>query len=648
MGFHSLDNFLRKKGVVGDKKNDQKTKTEVKPTPKPTPKKTPNPVKPAAKQIPKTHKAKPRPAPRKARPTNQNQKSDPFFARPTVAKRENFHPTKFLNSNFQGEIRVVPLGGMEQVGSNMMFIETSKDIVIIDTGLNFPSPEHLGIDVLVPDVSYLVKNKAKIRGVIYTHGHLDHIGGIPFILPQLGFPPLFMTRLTKELVLANCEEHKINSRLKITEITPKSKIKLGIFDFEFFHINHSIPDGVGIVCKTPLGAIVHSSDFKFDYKPADDQPIDLSRIAQIGKSGVLMAMVDSTSASKSGHTLSESVIEDHLKKIVSAATGRLVLATFASNIGRISKVIELAEKLGRTVFLSGRSMEKNMAIARKLNYLRCKDGSLERMSNKADKMPPHKVLILSTGSQGEELAALTRMAAGTHKNIKLRKSDTVVFSSSPIPGNEMAIVSVRNNLAEIGVKAINNKELDIHVSGHAHAEECKLMTTLLNPKYFVPIHGEVFMREDHRKMVVKDLQIKDENTFLMRNGRGIVFSKKGARLMLPKESLAGPNVLIELGEKIGEHVLSDRTKMADAGIIIVNINHQKGSIKKIELSTRGFLYGDQNHEFLKKIEKNVKDVWNRNYDPARPERALVSPIEAMIGTMCYKLMRKEPLVQVIV
>ncbi len=575
-------------------------------------------------------------------------KNDPFLHRPTVEKREKFHPTNFLPPKNVGDIRVVPLGGMEQVGENMMFLEWGDDIVIIDTGFLFPSPEHLGVDVLIPDISYLVKNKKKIRGIIYTHGHLDHIGGVPYILPELGYPPMYATRLTKELIFAQGQEHGINDKLKISEITPKSKIKLGKFEFEFFHINHSIPDGVGIVAKTPYGAIVHSSDFKFDYNPSDDQPIDLGRIAQIGKNGVALALVDSTSSMKSGHTLSESVIEDTLEKIVCQAQGRLIMATFASNIGRISKIIEAAERCGRTVFLSGRSMERNVAIAKKLNYLRCRENSLQRMGPAADKMAPDKVLILSTGSQGEELAALTRMAAGTHAKIKLTENDTVVFSSSPIPGNEMAIVSVLNNLAEVGVKMIDYKQMDIHVSGHAHADECKLMTSLLNPKYFAPIHGEPFMRYEHRDLIVENLQLKKEKTFIMQNGQGVVINAKNARLMTDKERVAGTETLIELGEKVHDQVLEDRKFMSENGIIMIKLEQTGGKIKKLNIRARGFLYMDMEHEIFKLLGKEIRQSFDRNYDPARPIRVLEKPLKIAAQKFIFQKTKKEPIIEVMV
>lgn len=643
-GFLGKAKVAVKKSVTTTKTTTEKKASVKVDTPKPKSNRKPAGTKPAGKKTPFS-----KPVFRGGRNKPQQfTKNNPLFDRPTVEKREKFHPTNYLRKANTGEIRVIPLGGMEQVGENMMFLEWDDDIVIIDTGFLFPGPEDLGVDVVIPDISYLIENKHKIRGVIYTHGHLDHIGAIPYIIPKIGFPPMYATRLTKELIFAQCSEHEgLSRKIKVNDITPKSKIKLGKFEFEFYHINHSIPDGVAVVAKTPYGSIIHSSDFKFDYNPSDDQPIDLGRIAQIGKQGVALAMVDSTNAMAPGQTMSESVIEGTIEKLIRDASGRVILATFASNIGRIGKLIEAAEKDGRTVFLSGRSMERNIAIARKLNYLKCKDATIQRMSKKANSMAPNKVLVLSTGSQGEELAALTRMSAGTHRDIKLNVEDTVIFSSSPIPGNEMAIVSVRNNLAEIGCKTINNKQLDIHVSGHAHSEECKLLTSLLNPKYFAPIHGELFMRHAHRDMIINDLQIKPENAFIMKNGQGIVLSKDGARVMEDKECVCGEEILIQSGEIVHRNVIEERTVMSEQGILMVGIHSEKGSIKSLDIRAKGFLR-PTDHDVFKVLEKEIKALWVRTYDPARPVKALEAPIKMHIVKFFAQKFQPDQVVEVMV
>lgn len=640
MSEDKLTTFLKKSGLLGE---DQKS-AEKKPAPSNRPKKTDtkkpnNSKKPFNKNKGRQHRGGPM----------KSSNHDPHMARPTAEKREKFHPTNYIQSGKNGgKIRVVPLGGMEQVGQNMMFLEWDNDIIVIDTGFLFPSAEHLGVDVLLPNIEYLVKNKKKIRGILYTHGHLDHIGGTPYMVPELGFPKMYATKLTKELILANTEDEGIRKKYQITDINPKTKLKLGKFEVEFFHINHSIPDGVGIVVRTPYGAIVHTSDFKIDHHPSDDQPADLGRIAQIGKSGVALAMVDSTNALKPGYTISESVVENELAKVIKKTTGRLIITTFASSIGRISKVVEAAEQCGRTVFISGRSMEKNIRIAKKLNYLKCKEKTLHPMSTAADKMDPNKVLILSTGSQGEPLAALTRMAAGTHREIKLTSQDTILFSSSPIIGNEEAIVSVLNNLTEIGVNIIDKNQLDVYVSGHGYAEEVKLMTSLLNPKYFAPIHGEIYMRHGHKDLVVRELDFPEHNTFIMKNGQGVVLSSKGAELMTDKEKITAGSVMVELNEKINDHILADRTLMADGGSIFVSITHNKGSLKDIQIRARGFRYMHIEHDIFKLLEKELRTKFEKTYDPKRPNKAFETMLEQTGSRLFFQKFKREPLIDVIV
>lgn len=643
MNTRNLDQWLGKTGLL--------PKSEKKPTPSTSssPKKTTSSGKKPAKAV---SPSKPAPRSKGHRSSSSSQPAhktnhNPLIGRSTVEKKERQHPTHFLRPKTKPHLRVVPLGGMEEVGFNMMFIESDQDIIIIDAGLVFPSAQHLGVDLLIPDISYLKKNKHKIRGIIVTHGHLDHIGAIPYISQDLGFPKIYCTRLTKELILSNSEEHLDTKKLNLLEIHPQSKIRLGMFECEFFHLNHSIPENVGVCVNTPYGAIVHSSDFKIDHNPSDDVPADLARMAEIGRKGVILAMVDSTNSTKSGHTLSESVIERTLEKVVERTRGRLILTTFASNIGRLAKIIEAAERNGRTVFTSGRSMEKNIAIAKKLNYLKCKDNTIQRMNRKANTMPPEKVMILSTGSQGEELAALTRMAAGMHKEIKLNENDNIIFSSSTIPGNELAIVSVLNNLAEIGCRIIDKEELDVYVSGHGNREELKLFTSLVNPKYFAPVHGEVFMRYAHRDMVIKELGFNPRNTLIMKNGQGVVLNDKGVRLMTEKEKLPVRPVMIELKEELKEHVLSDRTQMAHEGAIFVHIDHQKGTVKNINIRARGFIYMGLQHEIFKLLEGELKRAFQQNYDPARPESAMENTLQKIAEKLLLQKFKKEPLIEII-
>ncbi len=600
-----------------------------------------------------------RPAPRNTGARPPVRRSGPFTQhnpnqdRKTVSSRDLTHPTNRLSPGKKGDVRVVPLGGMEQVGENMMFIEWDDDIIVIDTGVVFGGANGYGVDSHIGDISYLEKNKHKIRGVIYTHGHLDHIGGTPYILPKLGFPKVYATRLTRDMLLAQCEEHKgVKEKVttQVTDITPKSKLKLGKFEIEFFHINHSIPDGVGIAINTPYGYIINTSDFKIDHNPADEQPADLERIAHLGHRGVALGMVDSTNALRGGHATSETIIKDNLNKIVDEAKGRVIIATFSSNVGRVSKLIESAEAAGRTVFITGRSMERNITIARNLNFLKCKEKTIQRMSKKVGQLDPKKVLILSTGSQGEELAALTRMAAGTHKDIVLKKEDTIVFSSSPIPGNEKAVGSVLDNLAERGIDHIDNKQMEVHVSGHGHREELKLMTALLNPKYCAPIHGETHMRYGHKAMLVKELGYDENNCFIMKNGRGVVLNERGCRLMTEKEAVPSEQHHIQERRPLAGAVVEQRKNLTMSGAIIVQLQHSKGSLKKITFRNLGFLISDKNDEFYKQLESNLKQSWTKAYDPARSDAAVEKQIKGGIEQFIMKFirLRKDPLVEVIV
>ncbi len=572
-------------------------------------------------------------------------------AKPFEPRIKTLDPTNHILNKKRmpnGQVRIIPLGGMEQVGQNMMMLEMGDDILIIDTGLEFPSAEHLGIDVLIPDISYLKENKKRIRGIVYTHGHLDHIGGAQHMMQDLGFPQMYGTKLTCELLKANNDNPEVVKKYKLREITPESKIKVGKFEVEFFHVNHSIPDAVGVAVNTPFGLVIHSGDFKIEHHPSDNMPANLRRMQQLGDRGVAVAMIDSTNVERSGNTQPEPEIEAEIASAIRGINGRIVIATFASNIGRIAKIVEAAEKDGRTVFISGRSMERNLVIARKLKYLKCREKKLQRMSKAAEKMDPGKVLILSTGSQGEELAALTRMAAGTHRDIHLSAKDTVIFSSSPIPGNEMAIVSVFNNLADRGVKILDNKKLDSHVSGHGHAEEIKLMTSLFRPKYIAPIHGELYMRHLHKDLICRDLKLPRGNAVIMKNGQGITLSREGMKAIDTKHAFPQAPVLIELGGKVEERVLSDRQIMANGGLIFIAITQNDGKIKEMSIRSRGFRYMGQNHEIFGLIDKELRTVFARSFDPSRPIKALEETLRKSAGKLLWQKFKKDSLVEVVV
>ncbi|MEK9132173.1 MAG: ribonuclease J, partial [Patescibacteria group bacterium] len=389
-----------------------------------------------------------------------------------------------------GLLRVIPLGGLDEVGKNMMIFEYDRDILIVDMGLQFPEEDMLGIDYVIPDVSYLMNKLDRIRGILITHGHLDHIGGIPYLLAKLNFPPIFTAKLTIGMIQKKLVEFGLDKKARLHEIDPAKQLRLGSFAVDWFRVNHSIPDALGIILRTPAGTIVHTGDFKFDYTPAFQHPADYSKIAALAGQNVIALFSDSTNALKPGYTISEKKIGETLDEVIKTVSGRVIIATFSSLVGRIQQVINSAARYGRKVYLSGRSMADTVSIAQHLGYIKYPPGLVQPI-NKIGKTLDEHTLILTTGSQGEAVSALTRMALGDHQQITIKKGDTVVLSSSPIPGNERSIYTVINNIVRLGARVIFHQAMDIHTSGHAQREDLKLMINLIKPKNLVPIHGEL-------------------------------------------------------------------------------------------------------------------------------------------------------------
>ncbi|MEO8954572.1 MAG: ribonuclease J, partial [Ktedonobacteraceae bacterium] len=396
-------------------------------------------------------------------------------------------------------IRLIPLGGLGEVGKNMMVVEYGDDIIIIDAGVMFPDDEMFGVDLVIPDTTYLNDKKHRIRAILITHGHEDHVGSIPYVLPMLGFPPVYATRLTQGLINVKLKEHKLLDKATVNLINPGDKLDFGQFKAEFFRVNHSIPDAVGIVLHTPLGVVVHTGDYKFDFTPVDGIPADLGTLGRIGNEGVLVMMGDSTRVESPGFTPSERVINDSFDKIFANASGRILLATFASLLSRVQQVIDTAVRYDRHVALVGRSMVNNVQMAVELGYLNIPKNVLIRAED-INKFPATQVVVVCTGSQGEPTSALTRIANQDHRLIRIQPGDTVILSATPVPGNEKMVNRTINNLfrqgAEVYYQAISN----VHVSGHAAQEELKLMLSLLRPKFFMPVHGEYRQLVLHAKL----------------------------------------------------------------------------------------------------------------------------------------------------
>ena len=518
-------------------------------------------------------------------------------------------PTTPSLKPFKG-LRIVPLGGLDEVGKNMTAYEYNrtglpqdKEIVVVDMGFQFPEDDMLGVDYVIPDAAYLEENKKSIKALVVTHGHLDHIGGIPYILPNIGFPPIYATKLTTELIHKRLDEFKLVSQATVHAIDPAKPIKLGSFMIDFFRVAHSIPDATGVSLTTPEGSVVYTGDFKFDETPAGLQPKqDVEKMRRIGQKGVLALLSDSTNALKSGHTMSESEIGPNIEKFISQSKGRVIIASFSSLIGRIQQIFEYAEKYNRQIYISGRSIKDNIDIGLKLGLIKLKTSQIhdiKKLKNASD----DNVLILTTGAQGESMSALTRMAIKDHPHVKIKQGDTVIISSSPIVGNERAIYSVVNNLCLIGANVIHSQISDIHTSGHAYQEELVQMMNLMKPKYFVPVHGEYFMRQAHKELAIKN-GIPAENILLTRNGGVLEFSNQKAHIS--KEKVQANYILIDgLGQgDMGSRVLSERQALAQNGVLltIITIDKKTKQLKEEpNILSRGFMYMHEYEEITKEL-----------------------------------------------
>jgi ribonuclease J len=513
---------------------------------------------------------------------------------------------KFNKQHGDARMRIIPLGGLEEVGKNIMVFEYGNDIIVVDCGMSFAGPDMLGVDYIVPDVSYLAERKRNIRAIIITHGHLDHIGAVQYVLPQLGNPPIYATKLAAGLIKNRLREFGLDKSAKIHEYNEDTVLKLGAFEVEFFRVNHSIPDGMGVFIKSPAGKVVHTGDFKFDYCPAIDKPANMQRIAEIGRKGIDVLLIDSTNAIKPGFCKSEQDIAENFDDIIAKTKGRLIIASFSSLIGRINQIVNIAAKYNRKVFFSGRSMIENMKLAEEIGYTTYPKGFVKKIGPQVNSLPPSQTIILTTGAQGETLSALTRMSIGENAFVKIREGDTVVISASPIPGNELAIVNVINNLYRLGAKVITNGDMDIHTSGHAHQEEIKLMYSMIRPRCYVPIHGELFMRMGHMEMIKKIADPRMNITMLENNGDILEVSRQGTRKS--KQKIPANDILVDgLGfGDIGSKVIQERKAMAESGLLIILFNayaETKHLIAEPDILSRGFVYIKESQEISQEIKK---------------------------------------------
>jgi len=542
----------------------------------------------------------------------------------------------------QTPLRIIPLGGVGEIGKNMYVFEYGDDIVVVDCGLMFPDEAMYGIDLIIPDVTYLRENREKVKAFLITHGHEDHVGGLPFILPYFPGVPVYASTLARGLLGIKIKEHRLNSN-PLMPLDPGDNVQIGPFRVEPFRISHSIPDAMGMALHTPVGTVVTTGDFKFDHTPVDARRSDFAILSRLGENGVICLLSDSTGAEKPGYTLSERTVGETFLEIMEPLTGRVIVATFASNIARIQQVIDAAARFDRKVAVIGRSMEQNFRIATDLGFLSHAPGQVVGK----DQIGSHeRIVIATTGSQGEPMAGLARMANRDHRFVEIQPGDTVIVSASPIPGNEEYVARTIDNLFKAGANVYYHSVKHVHVSGHASQEELKLMLGLTRPKYFIPIHGEFRMLVQHGRLAV-ETGVAPENVFIIENGQAIEFFPDGsARRAAPVTS---GYVLVDglsVGD-VGEVVLRDRRALANDGmfIVVVTVDKQSGRIvTKPEIVTRGFVHGNERDPLmLGAVDQMMAAIESRG-DRTNEIALLKSQIKDEISRYLYEQTRRRPLV----
>lgn len=540
-------------------------------------------------------------------------------------------------------LRVIPLGGLDEIGKNMTVLEYDGDILIVDCGSAFPNEEMLGIDLVIPDMAYLEKNKDKIRGVVLTHGHEDHIGGMPYLLKQFGKVPVYGTRLTLGLLEAKLQEHGVRN-VDFHSIQPGDTVKLGCFKVEFVRINHSILGSVSLAIHTPIGIVFHTGDFKIDYTPVDGQVADLSRIAALGEQGVLLLMADSTNVERPGYTLSETTVGKNLEEYIRSARGRVIVTTFSSNVHRVQQIIDLGVHNNRKICFCGRSMERVAGVAMELGELKLDPKHMIEVSeikNYNDK----RIVIITTGSQGEPMSGLMRMAHHSHPQVDIRDGDTVILSASPVPGNEKMVNRLINQLFRCGANVIYSALADVHVSGHACQEELKLMHTLLKPRFFVPVHGEYRHLRQH-SLLAQQLGMKAKNIRITQNGHVVELTRSALE---DGEIVQAGDVLVDglgIGD-VGNVVLRDRRLLSQDGLMmaVLAISKEYGQVVSgPDIISRGFVYVKESENMMVAAKDIIRDVVD-NYDLTQGDwNTLKSNIRNALSKYLYERTKRSPMI----
>ncbi len=536
-------------------------------------------------------------------------------------------------------LRVIPLGGIGQIGKNMMVFEYDDQLLVVDCGLMFPESDMLGIDIVIPDMEYIFERKDQVRGIVVTHGHEDHIGGLPYLMQRVK-APIYATRLTRGLIEVRLKEHHLLDGTELHTVSPGDIVELGLFTVEFFRVCHSIPDGVGLGITTPVGLIVHSGDFKFDQTPVDGRLTDFARLADLGGRGVLVLLSDSTNAETDGHTPSEQVVGEIFEQVFARATGRIIVATFASNISRVQQVVTTARKFGRQVGIVGRSMINYAKAAAALGYL---DLSPDEMLSpqEMNALPPEQVAIACTGSQGEPTSALVRMALGEHRQVNIKPGDTVIVSATPIPGNEELVNRTINNLFRAGAGVYHHERMQVHVSGHGSREEHKLMLNLVRPRFFVPIHGEYRHLVHHARMAER-VGIPPENIFVIESGQVLEFGLDWGRL---NGQVTEGHVMVDglgVGD-VGNVVLRDRHLLSRDGFVVVVIAVDADTGQVVEgpyIITRGFVYIRESGDLIDDAAQCVLEALGHGGSKV----TLNAKIKDSLGLFLYEQTKRRPMI----
>lgn len=603
-------------------------------------------------------------APQSDKPTNAHEHTAPRPAREAHPPKGGHHGRGQHRGHQPKEVRqqaplpagkglrLYPLGGFEEVGRNCFVVDVDGDLYIIDLGLQFPEEDMPGIDYLIPDVSGLRGKEDRIKAIIFTHGHLDHIGAVQHLLPQLRFPPCYGTKLTMAFVKKRLDEEKLTSKARLHTCEFGKPLQLGPVKVEFLRVTHSIPDSAAVAVHTPYGTVLHTGDFKFDLTPMNEPPADFQRLAELGDEGVLAIIADSTNATKPGNSLSEKQISQTLFQLMRDAKGRLIISTFSSLLNRLAQVIEHAKTLNRKVYVSGRSMETNIEIAQSLGYIQVPRGMIRKVGPGMDKIPDREVVILTTGSQGEERASLARMGLGVHQHVRVKKGDTVILSSNPILGNERAVAKVVNNLNLLGAKVLTNQELALHTTGHGYQNDIMLMHRLVRAKHVIPEHGEPYMRAAHGDLA-RSIGYAENQIHLLVNGEILEFDAAGSARKSKHKLMIGDIIIDGHSQGAeGARIMDDRKIMNDAGIFIAVLKVYAESMRLVSdplLLSRGFVYGTEQSS----IHKDATHVIRKAYEEAlgrgeKEMKALKKEVVSALFRFFRSKLDREPMVMPII